>query len=48
MSTAGDAEPALGAAEDASGQIRSDSNVMDGSASSKVTGILNLSRHMKV
>jgi hypothetical protein len=37
MTAAGNAAPALGAAEDASGQHGVESNVMDGSSSSKVT-----------
>lgn len=39
MTRVGNAEPALGAADDASGQNGFESSVMDSSSSSKVTGM---------
>ena len=40
MNAAGDAARTLGAADDAAGQFRVEIDVMDGSSSSKVTGML--------
>jgi hypothetical protein len=40
MTVAGDGAPGLGAEENVSGHKQSDPSVMDGSSSSKVTGIV--------